>query len=64
VENPRRVSRGVSLVEVDGAPLRGETAGEVAAQQRAEGGVAAQARTVRVPLTDDGKTHRVRVVLG
>jgi len=44
VENPRGVSRGVSIVEVDGArPVSG-------------GGP--------LWLTDDGATHKVRVVLG
>jgi cyclic beta-1,2-glucan synthetase len=44
VENPRSVSRGVSIVELDGKAL-------------------AQ-RPSQIPLTDDGVTHRVRVVLG
>jgi cyclic beta-1,2-glucan synthetase len=44
VENPRGVSRGVSSVEVDGAPL------------------ASSSGPLR--LTDDGATHKVRVVLG
>jgi cyclic beta-1,2-glucan synthetase len=44
VENPHGVTRGISGVEVDGAPLASGRAG--------------------LPLTDDGATHRVRVVLG
>ena len=44
VENPRRVSRGVTFVELDGDTLP-------------EG-------SPQIPLTDDGLTHRVRVVLG
>jgi cyclic beta-1,2-glucan synthetase len=43
VENPRRVSRGVSAVELDGVTVAG-------------------ARSI--PLADDDKTHRIRVVLG
>jgi len=43
VENPEGVSRGVSRVSLDGAPLPGEA---------------------RVPLSDDGREHRIRVVLG
>jgi cyclic beta-1,2-glucan synthetase len=44
VENPRRVSRGVTRLELDGKEL---------------------ADTSRhIPLTDDGVTHRVRLVLG
>ena len=44
VENPNGVTRGISSVEVDGAPLA------------VAGG--------SVPLTSDGETHRVRVILG
>jgi len=44
IENPNGVTRGISSVEVDGAPLA------------VAGG--------SVPLTSDGETHRVRVVLG
>jgi cyclic beta-1,2-glucan synthetase len=43
VENPRRVSRGVTSVEADGVILDGDRI---------------------ITLTDDGATHRVRVVLG
>jgi len=43
VENPEGVSRGVSLVELDGVPVTG---------------------FVDVVLADDGRTHRLRVVLG
>jgi cyclic beta-1,2-glucan synthetase len=43
VENPHRVSRGVSAAEVDGGPLDSP---------------------VNIPLADDAKTHRVRLVLG
>jgi cyclic beta-1,2-glucan synthetase len=44
VSNPRRVSRGVSLAELDGETLTGSP--------------------IRIPLGDDGATHRVRIVLG
>ena len=44
VENPRRVSRGVTYVEFDGEALAESSP--------------------QIPLTDDGVTHRVRVVLG
>jgi cyclic beta-1,2-glucan synthetase len=44
VENPRRVSRGVTYVEFDGEALAESSP--------------------QIPLTDDGLTHRVRVVLG
>ncbi|OLB43902.1 MAG: hypothetical protein AUI04_01545 [Candidatus Rokubacteria bacterium 13_2_20CM_2_64_8] len=43
VENPRGVSRGVSLVELDGVAVTGPAS---------------------IPLADDDRTHRVRVVLG
>ena len=43
VENPQGMTRGVSSVEVDGAPLDSQ---------------------MSIPLADDGKTHRVRIVLG
>ena len=43
VENPQGVSRGIEVLELDGAPLRDRTG---------------------IPLADDGKTHRVRAVLG
>jgi len=43
VENPDGVSRGVSRVSLDGAPLPGEA---------------------HVPLSDDGREHQIRVVLG
>jgi len=43
VENPRGVSRGVSLVELDGVAVTGPAS---------------------IPLADDDKTHRIRVVLG
>ena len=43
VENPEGVSRGVSLVELDGVPVTG---------------------FVDVVLADDGRAHRLRVVLG
>ncbi|MBI3782116.1 MAG: hypothetical protein HY270_01820 [Deltaproteobacteria bacterium] len=48
VENPDGVSRGVAQVEIDGV-----------AQALAQPGTAA-----RIPLSEDGVTHRVRVVLG
>ena len=44
VENPRGMTRGISMVEVDGAPLPSGTG--------------------KLPLSDDGATHRVRIVLG
>ena len=44
VENPRRVSRGVTRLELDGKALPDASR--------------------QIPLTDDGVTHRVRVVLG
>jgi cyclic beta-1,2-glucan synthetase len=44
VENPRGVSRGVTLLELDGATIANESA--------------------LIPLSDDGRAHRVRVVLG
>jgi cellobiose phosphorylase len=43
VENPKGVCRGVSRVQLDGAPLSGGAL---------------------VPLSDDGREHRVEVVLG
>jgi cyclic beta-1,2-glucan synthetase len=43
VENPRGVSRGIEVLELDGAPLHDRTG---------------------IALADDGKTHRVRAVLG
>jgi cyclic beta-1,2-glucan synthetase len=43
VENPKGVMRGVSSVELDGAPLVGGAG---------------------IALSDDGRVHRVRVVLG
>ncbi len=43
VENPRGVTRGIAVLELDGAPLHDRTG---------------------IPLVDDGKTHRVRAVLG
>ncbi|MBI4515493.1 MAG: hypothetical protein HY699_06735 [Deltaproteobacteria bacterium] len=48
VENPQGVSRGVARAELDGAVLPAEPPGNPA----------------RVPLSDDGVTHRVRVFLG
>jgi cyclic beta-1,2-glucan synthetase len=44
VENPDRVSHGVSRVVIDGEPL--------------------QPGQVQIDLSDDGVTHRVRVILG
>jgi cyclic beta-1,2-glucan synthetase len=44
VENPRGVSRGVTLLELDGAMIAKESP--------------------LIPLTDDGREHRVRVILG
>jgi cyclic beta-1,2-glucan synthetase len=44
VENPRGTTRGVTSVEVDGAPVP-DGAREI-------------------PLVDDGKPHRIKVVLG
>ncbi|MEJ7747282.1 MAG: glycosyl transferase family 36 [Luteimonas sp.] len=49
VENPASVHRGVILVELDG------TAPAVGMEDK---------DTARVPLVDDGRVHRVRVVLG
>ena len=43
VENPKGVMRGVSSIELDGAPLAGGRG---------------------IALSDDGRVHRVRVVLG
>src|SRR5438034_3420736 len=43
VENPQRVTRGVSSVEVDGVPHNGQAS---------------------IPLADDQKRHRIRIVLG
>ncbi len=48
VENPHGVSRGVAHVELDGAALPAAAPGSPA----------------RIPLSDDGLTHRVRIVLG
>ena len=44
VENPHRVSRGITHAEFDGQPL-------------SEG-------SIRVPLHDDGTSHRIHAVLG
>ena len=44
VENPRRVSRGVTYLELDGRALPDNSR--------------------HIPLSDDGLTHRVRIVLG
>jgi cyclic beta-1,2-glucan synthetase len=51
VENPRRVCRGVALLEVDG--VASDDRGGVASDDR--GGVA---------IVNDGRIHRVRAVLG
>jgi cyclic beta-1,2-glucan synthetase len=48
VENPHGVSRGVVHAELDGAALPAVAPGSPA----------------RIPLSDDGLTHRVRIVLG
>ncbi|PYM17328.1 MAG: hypothetical protein DMD81_09490, partial [Candidatus Rokuibacteriota bacterium] len=48
VENPHGVSRGVASVELDGAPLDGAPLDGPAS----------------IPLADDAKVHRVRIVLG
>jgi cyclic beta-1,2-glucan synthetase len=64
VENPQAVSRGVVRVEVDGAPAdRAEDEAETVA---VHGSDLATARRLgaRIRLADDGKTHRVRVLLG
>jgi cyclic beta-1,2-glucan synthetase len=44
VENPRGVSRGVTLLELDGTMIAEESG--------------------LIPLSDDGREHRVRVILG
>ncbi len=48
VENPRGVTRGVARADLDGAALP----------------AARPENPTRIPLVDDGATHRVRVVLG
>jgi cyclic beta-1,2-glucan synthetase len=48
VENPRGVTRGVTRAELDGAALP----------------TAQPGNSARVPLADDGVSHRVRVILG
>ncbi|HET9298823.1 MAG TPA: glycosyl hydrolase family 65 protein, partial [Candidatus Polarisedimenticolaceae bacterium] len=72
VENPRGVSRGVVSVEVDGVPLDGPaTVGAHRVQADGAAGAdvrpqpaAPQAAATRIPLVDDGGTHRVQVLLG
>jgi cyclic beta-1,2-glucan synthetase len=64
VENPQGVSRGVVWVEVDGAPAdRGEDEAETVATHGSDLATARRLGT-RIRLADDGKTHRVRVLLG
>jgi cyclic beta-1,2-glucan synthetase len=69
VENPKGVSRGVAAVELDGSPLDGRAlVGAHRAEVEGSGSqpepIALEAAATRIPLVDDGKTHRIRVVLG
>jgi cyclic beta-1,2-glucan synthetase len=71
VENPRSVNRGVASAELDGRPLGLEPAEEPvrAGPAPAAPGAPSGAETppgrrrVRVPLTDDGSVHAVKIVL-
>jgi hypothetical protein len=59
----------VAVVELDGVPLDGPAlVGAHRAEAEGSGQpsepVASEAAATRIPLVDDGKTHRVRVVLG
>ncbi|HEX5042981.1 MAG TPA: glucoamylase family protein [Candidatus Polarisedimenticolaceae bacterium] len=69
VENPMGVSRGVVRVELDGLsldepPLVGAHRAEAEGSGVQSGPIASEAAATRIPLVDDGRTHRVRVVLG
>jgi cyclic beta-1,2-glucan synthetase len=71
VENPHGVMRGVASVEVDGEEVPARGWAEAAEQpQTGDLGAAAaregesERRGARIALQDDGKEHRVRVVLG
>jgi cyclic beta-1,2-glucan synthetase len=69
VENPRGVMRGVTLLELDGAPVPiAAAAGAVGASAPEAAAPAASTATAStgaaLVLADDGATHRVRVVLG
>jgi cyclic beta-1,2-glucan synthetase len=60
VENPMGVMRGVTSVELDGAPVTTQTSAAAAGPP----GKDASRKDAAITLTDDGATHRVRVVLG
>ncbi len=66
VENPGGVMRGVERVEVDGRELadfgRRDTAAVGADPGHGNQGL--EWKGARIPLQDDGREHRVRVVLG
>ena len=71
VENPRGVNRGVATADLDGRPLTLEPAeaawtGDPLAEAppRRDPSEAPPRRRARVPLSDDGAEHQVRIVLG